>query len=145
VCPCVNQIQTAILSLFTFLLHYLDTNVYFLNDYLPSIINSAWITHSSQLLLEETILTDQIRPNDECCEHAINLSSMTLRNQNTSDMWNIMIIRIQYGVRIEHFFQKNFSKIDYHIWFKNKLIIVLNIEIKLKINSKIENVLKMHS
>jgi hypothetical protein len=48
-------------------------------------------------------------------------------------------------VRIEHFFQKNFSKIDYHIWSENKLIIDSNIETKLKINSKIENVLKLIS
>jgi hypothetical protein len=47
-----------------------------------------------------------------------------------------------YGVRNEHFFQKKCSKIDYHIWFENKLIIDLNIEIKLKIDSKIKNLLK---
>ncbi len=49
------------------------------------------------------------------------------------------------GCGMNTFFKKKCSIIDYHIWFKNKLIIDLNIEIKLKIDSKIENVLKMIS
>jgi hypothetical protein len=49
------------------------------------------------------------------------------------------------GCETNTFSKKKISKIDYQIWFENKLIIDSNIETKLKINSKIENVLKMIS